>query len=109
MSRDVVESGSFVTDDVARKPTDQFRIVSWNVAHGARVISAKDVEPPHLLQGCAFQTKTFRGATHTGNLAGASNPPGIDFFPIEQAIARLKLVHRVATLYVIPRARYMFW
>ena len=42
MSLDLVEFGSFVTDDPVRKPTDQLRVVSWNIARGARLNEITD-------------------------------------------------------------------
>lgn len=110
MSLDVVESGSFVADDVARKPTDQLRIVSWNIARGARLKEIIEFLRATNADLICLQ-ETDRNARRTGcrnvaaDIASALHMNyafGIEFEELSEGNSLMRAHHGQATLSAFP-------
>lgn len=110
MSLDVVESGSFVTDDVRRKPTNQLRIVSWNVARGSRLKEVIEFLRATNADLICLQ-ETDRNARRTGRrniAAGIASALsmnyvfGVEFEELSEGNGDLRAHHGQATLSPFP-------
>ena len=110
MSLDLIESGSFVKNDVTCSPTDELRIVSWNIARGARL--KEIIEFLHTTNADLIcLQETDRNARRTGQRNVAAEVAsalrmnyifGVEFEELSERDAGVRAHHGHATLSPFP-------
>ena len=110
MSLDLLESGSFVTDDVAPRATDQLRIISWNIARGARLNEITDfLRATNADLICLQETDRNARRTARRNIAAEIASAlrmnyafGVEFEELSESDGHLRAHHGQATLSPFP-------
>ena len=110
MSLDLIETGSFVSEDIARKPPDQLRVVNWNIARGARLheiiefLRATNADLICLQEADRNALRTGRRniAAEIASALRMNYAFGVEFEELSEGDRHLRAHHGQATLSPFP-------
>lgn len=110
MSLDLIESGSFISDDVAPRATNQLRIISWNIARGARLnqiiefLRAANADLVCLQEADRNALRTGRRniASEIASALRMNYAFGVEFEELSECDGNLRAHHGQATLSPFP-------